>query len=191
MTCGVEEEFLLVDLGSRKTVSRADVVLKRVDGARLPPGAETHSELLTSQVEFATGVCASTTEVRSQLIAGRKALTAAAREEGLALVSSGTAVLTNPDVTAAEGERFGRITATYAELLRDYQVSGCHVHIGVSDRDTAIAVINHLGTWLPVLLALSPNSPFTDGRDTGYASWRMVQQSRLPGSGLTPRAARG
>ncbi|ONI76260.1 hypothetical protein ALI144C_36985 [Actinosynnema sp. ALI-1.44] len=186
MTCGVEEEFLLVDVGSRKTVSRADTVIKRVDRTRLPTGAHVHHELLNSQVEFATGVCMSAAEVRRQLVAGRAVLAAAAREEGLALVSAGTAVLSGPDVAVTEGERYHRITATYARVMRDYQVSGCHVHIGLSDRDTAVAVINHLAFWLPSLLALSANSPFDHGRDTGYASWRTVQQSLLPGNGLTP-----
>lgn len=54
------------------------------------------------------------------------------------------------------------------------------------DRDTAVAVVNHLGRWLPTLLALSGNSPFDGGADTGHDSWRMVQQTRFPGSGVAP-----
>ncbi|MBP2328635.1 carboxylate-amine ligase [Kibdelosporangium banguiense] len=186
VTFGVEEEFLLVDARSRRTVGRADAVLKRVGSGVLPDGATLHRELLSSQVEFASGVCASMGELRAQLAAGRRVLCEAACGEGLGLVSAGTAVLADPDVPVAEGERFDRISAVYAQVFRDYQVSGCHVHIGIPDRDTAVAVINHMSVWLPVLLALSANSPFDRGRDTGYASWRMVQQSRLPGSGLTP-----
>jgi glutamate---cysteine ligase / carboxylate-amine ligase len=184
VTIGVEEEFLLVDPATRRTADGAVVVLKQA-GA-LPVGAALHSELLTTQVEFATGVCTSLDELRAQLTAGRQALRDAAQHEGLSLVSSGTAVLSEPDVPVTPGERFERITGLYAQLLTDYEVSGCHVHVGVADRETAVAVINHLSVWLPVLLALSANSPFHHGRDTGYASWRMVQQSRLPGSGLTP-----
>jgi carboxylate-amine ligase len=186
VTFGVEEEFLLVDRESRRTVARADVVLKRAASGALPDGAVLHRELLASQLEFASGVCTSMGELRDQLVAGRRMLSAAARGEGLALVSTGTAVLSDPDVPVADGERFELISAMYAQVFQDYQVSGCHVHVGVPDRDTAVAVINHLSVWLPVLLALSANSPFDRGRDTGYASWRMVQQSRLPGSGLTP-----
>jgi glutamate---cysteine ligase / carboxylate-amine ligase len=186
VTVGVEEEFLLVDAGSRRTVGRADAVLKRAASGVLPHGATLHRELLSSQVEFASGVCTSMGELRAQLAAGRRILGEAACSEGLALVSAGTAVLSDPDVPVAEGERFDRISAVYARVFQDYQVSGCHVHIGMPDRDTAVAVINHMSAWLPVLLALSANSPFDRGQDTGYASWRMVQQSRLPGSGLTP-----
>jgi carboxylate-amine ligase len=184
VTIGVEEEFLLVDPASRRTAARAGAVLK---AARvLSHGATLQPELLSTQVEHATGVCASLDELRGQLVAGRRALAAAAQGEGVALVSSGTAVLTDPHVPVTEGERFEQICAIYARLFEDYQVCGCHVHIGVSDRDTAVAVINHVTPWLPVLLALSANSPFYRGADTGYASWRMVQQSRLPGNGLTP-----
>jgi carboxylate-amine ligase len=186
VTVGVEEEFLLVDPRSRRTVGRADAVLKRAATSVLPAGAKLHRELLSSQVEFASGVCTSMGQLRAQLAAGRRTLSAAAHGEGLALVSAGTAVLTDPDVPVAEGERFDRIAAVYAQVFDDYQVSGCHVHIGMPDRDTAVAVINNMSMWLPVLLALSANSPFDRGRDTGYSSWRMVQQSRLPGSGLTP-----
>jgi carboxylate-amine ligase len=186
LTFGVEEEFLVVDRQSRRTVARAGVVLKRAAASALPDGAALHQELLSSQLEYATGVCSSMDELRGQLVAGRRVVSAAARAEGLAVISSGTAVLSDLDVPVAEGERFDRISATYAQVFQDYQVSGCHVHIGVPDRGTAVAVINHLSAWLPVLLALSANSPFDRGQDTGYASWRMVQQSRLPGSGLTP-----
>ncbi|CAM4045799.1 YbdK family carboxylate-amine ligase [Kibdelosporangium persicum] len=184
MTIGVEEEFLVVDPVTRRTAPFADSVLKQV--GRLPRGARVHPEMLTSQVEFATGVCDSLGDLREQLVAGRRELAAAAGREGLGLVSSGTAVLAGLDVPMTSGARFERIAGMYAGVLEDYEVSGCHVHVGIEDRDTAVAVINHLSYWLPTLLAVSANSPFDNGRDTGYASWRMVQQSRLPGGGLTP-----
>lgn len=184
VTIGVEEEFLVVDPVTRRTAPYADFVLKQV--GRLPAGARVHPELLNTQVEFATGVCQTVDELRGQLAAGRAELKAAAGREKLGLVSSGTAVLSGADVHLTAGARFERIGDIYQGLVEDYQVSGCHVHVGISDRDTAIAVINHMSYWLPTLLALSANSPFDNGRHTGYASWRMIQQSRFPGSGLTP-----
>jgi glutamate---cysteine ligase / carboxylate-amine ligase len=63
------------------------------------------------------------------------------------------------------------------------------VRVAVPDPETAVAVVNHLRPWLPTLLALSVNSPFTGGADTGYASWRVVQRSRLPASGMPPHFA--
>ncbi|MBB5958177.1 carboxylate-amine ligase [Saccharothrix tamanrassetensis] len=183
-TVGVEEEFLLVDEATRLTVPRAEAVLKRV--AELPPGANTHRELLGTQVEFASGVCEDLAGLHGQLVAGRHALARAAAEEGALLVPSGTPVLSAP-APLADGDRFRQIADLYAGQVADYQCCGCHVHVGVPDRETAVAVLNHLRPWLPTLLALSVNSPFSHGRDTGFGSWRMVEQSRFPGSGVPPR----
>ncbi len=72
-------------------------------------------------------------------------------------------------------------------MVDDYESCGLHVHVGVPDRDTAVAVVDHLRPWLPTLLALSVNSPFGGGRDTGYGSWRVVRQSAFPGFGVPPR----
>lgn len=185
MTVGVEEEFLLVDSVSGGTVAGAAAVLDRLR-AEEGAGAGFHRELLSTQVESVTGVCTRLGELRRQLAGGRAALAASARAEGLRLVASGTAVLPSPDPPASEGERFTRITDRYAAVVHGYQCCGCHVHVGVPDRETGVAVLNHLAPWLPTLLALSVNSPFQQGRDTGYASWRMVEQTRFPGSGITP-----
>ncbi|MFD1146190.1 carboxylate-amine ligase [Saccharothrix hoggarensis] len=184
MTVGVEEEFLLVDPSTRRPVARAVEVLSRVGD--LPPGSAVHRELIGTQVEFATGVCADLAELRDQLVAGRRALADAARAEGLLLVASGTPPLADPAPPLSVGERFTRIEGMYRAQVTDYQCCGCHVHVGVPDRDTAVHVADHLRPWLPTLLALSGNSPFDQGRDTGYASGRMLQQAGFPGSGVPP-----
>jgi carboxylate-amine ligase len=89
----------------------------------------------------------------------------------------------------ASEPRFRRIDDLLGELATDYEACGCHVHVGVSDKDTALAVVNHVARWLPMMLALSVNSPIHHGRDRGYGSWRIVQQSRFPGSGIAPWCA--
>ncbi|MFD9734894.1 glutamate--cysteine ligase [Umezawaea sp. NPDC059074] len=184
VTMGVEEEFLLADRVSRRTVPRAPAVLKRVrpDG----PGLA-HAELLTSQVEASTGVCEDVDEVREHLVSGRERLAEAARQEDALLLAAGMPPLPGQDVRTTSGARFEAIAERYRAVVEDYESCGCHVHVGVPDRDTAIAVANHLRPWLPTLLALSVNSPFGDGRDTGYGSWRTMRQAAFPGSGLPPR----
>jgi carboxylate-amine ligase len=184
MTVGVEEEFLLVDPSTRRPVARAGDVLARVRG--LSPGAEVHRELSRAQVEFASGVCADLDELRDQLVTGRRVLADAAHAEGLRLIPSGSPVFADPDPGLSEGERFERIEAMYRGQVDDYQCCGCHVHVGVPDRETAVRVVNHLRPWLPTLLALGANSPFVRGKDTGYASWRMIDQAGFPGSGVPP-----
>ncbi|MFL6143761.1 MAG: glutamate--cysteine ligase [Labedaea sp.] len=186
-TTGVEEEFLLIDPHTGAPVDAAIQVLARA--ARQPPAAPdalTQPELLQSQVEATTGICHTLGEVRAQVGAGRRGLAAAAEAEGLWLVSTGTPVCEGRPPAASPGARFARIMRTFAGVVAEYQCCGTHVHVGVPDRDLAVAVVNHLAPWLPTLLALSVNSPFERGRDTGYASWRMVTQSRFPGSGIAP-----
>ncbi|HEX6360469.1 glutamate--cysteine ligase [Actinophytocola sp.] len=182
-TFGVEEEFLLVDPATGQTVPAAVEVLK---AAREEPGGMVHAELQLTQAEAATEPCETLAELERQLRQGRERLAAAARGCGVWLVPSGSAPFGGPtDVTG--GDRFEGIATRYAEIVHDYQACGCHVHVGVPDLETAVAVCNHVRPWLPMLLALSGNSPFHQGRDTGYASWRMVEQSRFPGSGVPPR----
>jgi len=114
-------------------------------------------------------------------------LAGAAAAEDCALLATGTPVGPVPAAPPPEGTgRYAEIDAAYGAVVADYDACGCHVHVGVEDPDTAVAVVNHLGRRLPTLLALSANAPFDNGRDTGYHSWRMVLQSRFPGSGVAP-----
>lgn len=182
---GVEEEFLLADPVTGRTVPAAERVLAAARDLPMAAGdAALHPELLSTQVEAATGVCLSMSELATQLAHGRHQLTRAAGD--LLVVPAGMAVL-GGDAEVTPGERFARIAERYAAVVADYQACGCHVHVGVPDLETAVAVVDHVRPWLPTLLALSVNSPLWEGRDTGFASWRMVAQSRFPGSGVPPR----
>jgi carboxylate-amine ligase len=185
-TMGVEEEFLLIDPASGATVPLAEKVVARASAADLPVGATVQRELRETQAEVATGICVTAAELRVHLVDGRRAVATAAREHGAVVVASASPVRGSGGAARSSLPRFAAIDDMYGEVTRDYEACGCHVHIGVADRDTAVAVVNHLGPWLPTLLALSVNSPFHDERDTGYGSWRIVQQSRFPGSGLAP-----
>jgi glutamate---cysteine ligase / carboxylate-amine ligase len=177
-TVGVEEEFLLVDPASRRTVMRADAVLKRLQDTEL---TRFHPELAATQVEAATGPCTTMTALHQALAQARDMVAEAAAAEGLEAVSRGTPPKQATRSVVRNGTRYHRVLDTYAGVVDDYEASGCHVHVGVPDRETAVAVVNHVRPWLPTLLALSANSP-----DHGYASWRMVLQSRFPGSGVPP-----
>lgn len=184
-TLGVEEEFLLVDAVSRRPAPQADKVLALVRAAAAG-GTEFHAELLSTQVEAASPVCARLAGLRERLLAARRRLAEAAEAEGLRVVSTGTPVLTGPPPPFSAGERYERSARIFAGVVAGYQACGCHVHVGVADRETAVAVVNHLRPWLPTLLALSVNSPYDRGRDSGYGSWRMLEQARFPGSGVPP-----
>src|SRR4051794_2134629 len=187
-TMGVEEEFLLVNPRTGHASPCAEPVLARYrHHGPLPEGVEMHRELRLTQIEAASGVCRAAGELRDQLTAARRVLAGAAAAEDCALLATGTPVGPGPATPPpASTGRYAEIDAAYGAVVADYEACGCHVHVGVADPDTAVAVVNHLGRWLPTLLALSANSPFDHGRDTGYHSWRMVQQSRFPGSGVAP-----
>ncbi|MEV4729349.1 glutamate--cysteine ligase [Saccharopolyspora sp. NPDC049426] len=184
-TLGVEEEFLVVAPETGASSGRGPAVLAGV--ADVDPQHSFHSELMTSQTEAATGVCTSSAQLSAQLRSARERMSRAAQAEGLALISSGTPPFQGEPGAISPGKHFTRIAETYRAVVTDYQACGCHVHVGVPDREQAVAVINHLRPWLPSLLAMSTNSPFHLGTDTGHDSWRAVQQSRFPGSGIPPR----
>ncbi|MFD9700648.1 YbdK family carboxylate-amine ligase [Lentzea sp. NPDC059081] len=175
----MEEEFLLVDTASGRTAVRADAVLARVQDTEL---TKFHAELAGTQVEAATGPCTSVVELGEALREARAVLAAAAAEVGVGMISRGTAPKpAKQPIVSRSNPRFRRVLDTYAGVVEHYEASGCHVHVGVPDRETGVRVLNQLRPWLPTLLALSANSP-----DNGYASWRMVEQSRFPGSGVPP-----
>jgi carboxylate-amine ligase len=176
ITIGVEEEFFLVD-NAGLLVQRAPETLDDTDDH----GADVKPELLRCEVESAADVCATGSEVYRELTDLRTRLASGAARNGARLVATGTVVHQQPgDALISPGPRYHRIAEHFGQLVIGGLVCGCHVHVGVPDRAVVIQVINHLRPWLPMLLALLANSPFLNGRDTGYASSRHVIYSRWP-----------
>jgi len=184
-TIGVEEELFLVDVESRRLKPVAGDVLPavgRVDRGDVGP------ELLQCQIETGTGICRTLDEVAQELRVLRRAVSDAAREAGCAIASSGTVPLgfdEGSQVTPEPG--YLRLERDYRLVTHEQLVSGCHVHIGMADPEMAIKVMNRARSWLPTLLALTANSPFWQGADSGYASFRTEVWQRWPTAG-TPEA---
>ncbi|WP_433338157.1 carboxylate-amine ligase [Spirillospora sp. CA-294931] len=184
MRFGVEEEFLVVDAETRSVTARAGDVV-RAAGGRL--GARVAGEITEHQVEGRTDPCDSAGELAGQLAEGRAAIAAAAAGLGLRIIASGTPVLGDAvPAPVTRGERQDRGNATFRGLHAELSLCALHVHVEIPDRDTAVLVSNHLRPYLPVLLALAANSPYWDGRDTGYASWRSLFWARWPVAGAPP-----
>ena len=181
LTVGVEEEFLLVDAVTRAVAPLAPDVLDQESPYDL------QAELTEFQVESATPVCRSMSEVRDSLVATRTALGTMATTHGTRIVATGTPLLgTVKPVPLTDDPRYRRMEVEYGRLVHDLTICGCHVHVGIPDDDAGVLISNHLRPWLPVLLALSANSPFIDGKDTGYASWRYLSWSPWPSAGAPP-----
>jgi carboxylate-amine ligase len=180
VTIGVEEEFHLIDPETRLPAADAERVIAA--SARL--GLELYPELQRSAVEVSTGVCATLPELREQVTEQRRAVVAAAASAGLAVAAAGS--LPAPldlDGRPYPQRRYERMVAEYAEIGREQQVCAMQTQVGVDDRELAVAALPLVGAWLPVLLALSAGSPYFDGSDTGYASYRSVLWSRWPSAG--------
>ncbi|WP_328468147.1 glutamate--cysteine ligase [Actinoplanes sp. NBC_00393] len=186
LTVGVEEEFLLLDPVTGENVPAGPAVL----GA-LPAHLREHSraEFRHSMIEMVTPVCTTLAEVGEHLGRHRRAAAEAAEEAGCRLVAAGATPVGEPRLTVSDNPRYRAIAAHYGPIVADPAVCGCHIHVGVPDRETAIQVGNHLRVWLPVVQALSVNSPFAAGADTGHASWRSMQLERWPTLGPPPRFA--
>ena len=184
LTVGVEEEFFLVDRSTRKTVPHAPIML--AETADQLPGLQ--PEFTQFQVEICTPVCNTMSEVHAALRSSRATLNSAASEHGFALMASGTPVLRSstepPPLT--NRQRYQQLNQTYGALTNEMFICGCHIHVGISNVHDKIKVSNYLRAWVPALLSLGTNSPFSYGRDTDYASWRYLVWAQWPNAGPPP-----
>ncbi|MFE0459909.1 glutamate--cysteine ligase [Kitasatospora sp. NPDC058965] len=190
-TVGVEEEYLLVDPDSGLPTPRVEAVRETAGLHPAVDGEELQNELLQAQVEVATPVCRDLHEVGGHLLRLRHALAVAAEQADCRLAACGTAPYAHADrpPTITDAPRYHSIRRDVSRLADEALINGMHVHVAVPGPEAAIAVLNRLRGWLPVLTALSANSPLWYGSDTGFASWRTVVFGRWPISGIPPRFA--
>lgn len=183
LTVGVEEEFLLVDAATATAAARADEVEAAVDDQ---VRSQLRREFHASQLELATTVHTDLSELRAEIGDLRQQVSTAAATLGCQLLAVGTAVVEGPPPPVTDDPRYARMAERFGAIADTPGLCGCHVHVGVPDRELAVQVCNHLRPWLPVLQAMTTNSPFSDGRETGHASWRSVLWARWPSTGPTP-----
>ncbi len=194
-TVGVEEELLLVDPQTGQARSAASEVLRVADiqgwttdersgGGADVPGGSLGPEFQNQMVETDTPPEENLTRLELDLRSWREKARVAAQETGSLILASGTAPLrVTPELF--QDPRYREMSERFG-LTADEQLScGCHVHVSVASDDEAIGVLDRIRVWLPVLLALSVNSPFWQGRDTGYASFRSQVVTRWPTNGPT------
>ena len=183
---GVEEEMFLVDPSTGRGRPVSERVLRadeRTSDEDEDEDEDVEQELFLEQIETATEPCRPMDELRDHVVAARRRAGEAADRAGVSLMASGTLVVAQDRHVPTPNERYERMLHTFGALGRQATVCGMHVHIDVEDDDARVRVVDALRPWLPLLIALSANSPFDHGEDTGHASWRGVVWDRWPAAG--------
>src|SRR5437763_2649399 len=179
-TLGVEEEFHLLDPDTGDLVPAARRVLLR-DPIVAGPEWQRYT------VETGSGVQTGLGDLRRDRLARRRELADAAASLGLAVASVGTVPASGTRRSRVfPDRRYEWLASEYGQLVDEQQVCACQVHVRVEDRDLAVRITRRIRAWLPALLAMSASSPFFQGEDTGYASYRTVVVSRWPTVGPSP-----
>ncbi|MDJ1370341.1 carboxylate-amine ligase [Gulosibacter molinativorax] len=183
---GVEEEYLILNPETGQPENRATKLIHMAPHVR----DRADREFFECQLETATPVCEDLSEATESLNSFRREMMAAAREDGVLLAGVG--------MPPAGGEVAGLITAKrrYREIKaatrqvsRQKYVTGTHVHVEIPSRDAGVEVLARMTRWVPVLLALTANSPIWAEHPTGFASWRHVHDLSWPVSGYPPALA--
>lgn len=181
-TFGVEEEFLLVDPDTGEPAPRNTAVATEAERR----GVTLQLELSSCQVETTSSVVSGSAQLGEELIRLRRTAAQAAEAAGVRLLALGLPPATPHEFPVTDTERYRRIGEQFGMIAHEQGICGCHVHVEVPDRATAIHVSNWLRPWLPSLLALSANSALYRNADSGYASWRSVLWRRWPVAGPPP-----
>ncbi len=181
---GAEEELMLVDARTLLLAPESPSVVAAAD-RELGPG-RIKTELFASVVELNTGACESAVEAAARLADLRSAADRLAGE-GLRIFAAGSHAISRPEEQEIVPEERYRAFVDYAGIsARRQGVNGLHVHVGMPDADTCMRALEGALQWLPAVLAVSANSPYLSGEETGLASSRAAILAELPRSGAPP-----
>jgi carboxylate-amine ligase len=187
-TVGVEEELLLVDPSTGRAVAAATEAVRRAGPERTSrqdsPGGIVEEELQQEQIETDTEPCLDLSDLDRQVRAQRAAAAEVAAGAGAAVAALATSPLEVEPTTTARS-RYGQMVREFGVIGRETLSCGMHVHVGIASPEEGVAVLDRIRPWLQLLVAVSANSPFSDGDDTGYASYRTQSWSRWPSAGPT------
>lgn len=181
-TLGIEEEFQIVDPESRELRSHIQQILE--DG-KLILAENVKAEMHQSVVEMGTDVCFDINDARKQVTRLRRDLANLAKKHGLRIAAAGTHPFSHwKDQKITVHPRYKNIVSDMQQVARANLIFGLHVHVGVNDREVAIHIMNAARYFLPHIFALSTNSPFWLGRNTGFKSYRSKVFDRFPRTGI-------
>jgi carboxylate-amine ligase len=185
LSLGVEEEVMILDAETLDPVAGVHALLRGAEGLDLPGRLKT--ELHASVVELTTEICAGVDEAIAALRELRAAAARIAEENGLVIAAAGahpTAPLSSLPVV--DEERYREMISRVGYVAQRQGVNGLHVHVGVASADDCWERLEAVLPWLPIVLALSANSPFIEGERTGMLSNRASVLAELPRGGAPP-----
>ncbi len=182
-TVGIEEEFFLVDLETFDCIEIMPEEFRREAKATL--GNQVKREVISSMIEINSGVHARVRDAVAEIGALREALGRIASRNGIGLVAAGTHPFADwRRQTRTQTQRYDSVAEALQMLAKRIHVCGLHIHVGVSDRDARIDLMNRMQRFLPLVLALSASSPFWRGDPTGLKCYRVTANGESPRSGL-------
>ncbi len=181
-TIGIEEEYQIVDCQTRELDS---YVTKMLDEGRTILREQVKPEMMQSTVEVGTNVCRTVDEARADLLRLRSTIAALAARQCKKIVAAGTHPFSCwSDQKIYPHERYYGIMDEMQDAARQLLIFGMHVHVGMPDLELGIQIQNVMRYFLPHLLALSTSSPFWEGRNTGFKSYRSIVFSNFPRTGI-------
>jgi carboxylate-amine ligase len=182
-TIGIEEEYMVIDPVSRELKSHEQKIVEAA--SKLLTDDQVKAEMHQAVVEVGTGICKNTSEARKDLGNLRKTVSQVAVDLGLQIGASGTHPFSMwQQQLITEHPRYNQIVYELQDAARSNLIFGLHVHVGMESREMAIHLANSVRYFLPHVYALSTNSPFWEGRNTGFKSFRTKVFDKFPRTGI-------
>lgn len=181
-TLGIEEEFQVIDPVTRELRSHMHQI---VEGGKIVLKEQVKAEMHQSVVEVGTNICKDISQARVEVTYLRKMVADLASKQGLVIAAAGTHPFSKwQDQLITEHPRYHEIVNEMQDAARSNLIFGLHVHVGIDDRETGIKLMNQARYFLPHIFALSTNSPFWEGRNTGFKSFRTKVFDKFPRTGI-------
>ncbi len=178
-TLGIEEEYQTVDPHTREL--RSHIGAELIEHGKTLLQERVKAEMHQSVIEVGTGICANIQQAREEITGLRGAIIGLAYQAGLRLAAAGTHPFSDwRTQQISPDERYYTIVEDMKVVARGNLIFGLHVHVGIEDRETQIHIMNAARYFLPHILALSTNSPFWIGMDTGLKSYRCKVFDKFP-----------
>jgi carboxylate-amine ligase len=181
-TLGIEEEFQTIDPVTRELRSHMS---KIVEGGQIQLQERVKAEMHQAVVEVGTNICTNIHEAREEVTYLRKMILDLADKQNLRIAAAGTHPISDwQDQLITDNERYDKLIDEMRDVARSNLIFGLHVHVGIENRNEGLHIMNAVRYFLPHIYALSTNSPFWCGRNTGFKSYRSKVFDKFPRTGI-------